>query len=127
MRLVNAGSVGMPYEGTPSAHWLLLDERGVELVSTPYDSEAAYELLEAKERPAFEWFARPLRGGSPPRRRRPPSRVAAVARSYVSEARRRGLGRRRDRIGPIVERLAQEHADATIALRFRSDVGSLSR
>jgi endonuclease-3 len=45
-----------------------------------------------------------------------------VARSYVREARRRGLGRRRDRIGPIVERLAREHADATIALRFRSDV-----
>jgi endonuclease-3 len=45
-----------------------------------------------------------------------------VARSYVGEARRRGLGRRRDRIGPIVARLAREHADATIALRFRSDV-----
>ena len=45
-----------------------------------------------------------------------------MTRSYVSEARRRGLGRRRDRIGPIVERLAAEHADATIALRFRSDV-----
>jgi endonuclease-3 len=43
-----------------------------------------------------------------------------VARSYVREARRRGLGRRRDRIGPIVERLAEEHQDATIALRFRS-------
>jgi endonuclease III len=45
-----------------------------------------------------------------------------VARSYVAEARRRGLGRRRDRIVPIVERLAREHADAAIALRFRSDV-----
>jgi len=45
-----------------------------------------------------------------------------VARSYVGEARRRGLGRRRDRIGPIVERLAAEHADAEIALRFRSDL-----
>ncbi len=43
-----------------------------------------------------------------------------MARSYVREARRRGLGRRRDRIGPIVERLAAEHADATIALRFRA-------
>jgi endonuclease-3 len=43
-----------------------------------------------------------------------------VARSYVHEARRRGLGRRRERIGPIVERLAEEHADAQIALRFRS-------
>ncbi|HEY7380871.1 MAG TPA: endonuclease III [Gaiella sp.] len=45
-----------------------------------------------------------------------------MARSYVREARRKGLGRRRDRIGPIVERLAREHEDATIALRFRSDV-----
>jgi endonuclease-3 len=45
-----------------------------------------------------------------------------VARSYVREARRRGLGSRRDRIGAIVERLAIEHADARIALRFRTDV-----
>jgi endonuclease-3 len=45
-----------------------------------------------------------------------------VARSYVSEARRKGLGRRRERIVPIVERLAAEHADASIALRFRSDL-----
>ena len=45
-----------------------------------------------------------------------------MARSYVSEARRRGLGSRRERIRPIVERLAVEHEDATIALRFRSDV-----
>lgn len=45
-----------------------------------------------------------------------------MPRSYVAEARRHGLGRRRDRIGPIVERLAEEHADARIALRFRSDL-----
>ena len=45
-----------------------------------------------------------------------------MARSYVREARRRGLGSRRERIGPIVERLADEHADAEIALRFRSDL-----
>lgn len=44
-----------------------------------------------------------------------------MARSYVREA-RRGLGRRRDRIGPIVERLAAEHSNAEIALRFRSDL-----
>ena len=48
-----------------------------------------------------------------------------MARSYVHEARRRGLGRRRDRIEPIVERLASMHADATIALRFESDVDLL--
>jgi endonuclease-3 len=45
-----------------------------------------------------------------------------VARSYVREARRRGLGRRRERIVPIIERLAAEHSDAEIALRFRSDL-----
>ncbi len=45
-----------------------------------------------------------------------------MPRSYVREARRRGLGRRRERIGPIIERLAMEHADAQIALRFRSDL-----
>jgi endonuclease-3 len=45
-----------------------------------------------------------------------------VPRSYVREARRRGLGRRRERIGPIIDRLAAEHSDAEIALRFRSDL-----
>jgi endonuclease III len=45
-----------------------------------------------------------------------------VRRSYVREARRRGLGRRRERIVPIIERLAADHADAEIALRFRSDL-----
>jgi endonuclease-3 len=45
-----------------------------------------------------------------------------VVRSYVREARRRGLGRRRERIRPVIERLAEEHADAQIALRFRSDL-----
>jgi endonuclease III len=44
-----------------------------------------------------------------------------VARSYVGEA-RRGLGRRRERIVPIIERLAGEHSDAEIALRFRNDL-----
>jgi len=42
-----------------------------------------------------------------------------VPRSFVTEARKR-VGPRRDRIRPIVERLAVEHADAAIALRFRS-------
>jgi endonuclease-3 len=45
-----------------------------------------------------------------------------VARSFVGEAQRRGLGTRRQRIGPIVARLAEEHVDAEIALRFESDV-----
>jgi endonuclease-3 len=43
-----------------------------------------------------------------------------VARSFVREARRRRVSPKRERIGPIIERLLAEHPDATIALRFRS-------
>ena len=39
-RVVNAGSVGMPYEGTPAAYWCLLGPDVVH-VSTAYDVEAA--------------------------------------------------------------------------------------
>jgi len=42
-----------------------------------------------------------------------------MARSYVHEARRR-VGPKRARIRPIIARLADEHADARIALRFES-------
>ncbi|HWQ01034.1 MAG TPA: endonuclease III [Gaiellaceae bacterium] len=44
-----------------------------------------------------------------------------MARSFVEEARKR-VGSKRGRIGPIVERLKVEHADAGIALSFRSDI-----
>jgi endonuclease III len=44
-----------------------------------------------------------------------------MARSYVAEARRR-VGPKRERTRPIIERLAAEHPDATIALRFRDDL-----
>jgi endonuclease III len=44
-----------------------------------------------------------------------------LPRSFVHEA-RRPVGRRRDRIKPIIERLAVEHADAKIALDFRNPV-----
>jgi endonuclease-3 len=42
-------------------------------------------------------------------------------RSFVAEARRR-VGPKRARIVPIIERLAAEHQDATIALRFRNEL-----
>ncbi|MGH3049680.1 MAG: endonuclease III [Gaiellaceae bacterium] len=42
-----------------------------------------------------------------------------MPRSYVKEARKR-VGPKKERIGPIAERLAAEHADAAIALRFRN-------
>ena len=44
-----------------------------------------------------------------------------MARSYVAEARKR-VGPKRARIRPIVERLKREHPDASIALRFRSEL-----
>jgi endonuclease-3 len=42
-----------------------------------------------------------------------------LLRSYVKEARKR-VAPKKERIGPIIDRLAAEHADAAIALRFRS-------
>jgi endonuclease III len=44
-----------------------------------------------------------------------------MPRSYVAEARKR-VGPKRARIRPIVDRLAAEHADAAIALRFSTPV-----
>ena len=44
-----------------------------------------------------------------------------MARSYVHEARKR-VGPKRERVVPVIERLAAEHPDATIALRFRNDL-----
>src|ERR671936_372948 len=44
-----------------------------------------------------------------------------MARSYVHEARKR-VGSKRDRIGPIIARLAAAHPDAVIALRFRDEL-----
>ena len=42
-------------------------------------------------------------------------------RSYVHEARKR-VGPKRQRIRPVIERLAATHPDAVIALRFRNDL-----
>ena len=42
-----------------------------------------------------------------------------MARSFVGEARKR-VGPKKQRIRPIIDRLAHEHQDATIALTFRS-------
>ncbi|MGQ0733157.1 MAG: metallophosphoesterase family protein [Acidobacteriota bacterium] len=54
-RVVNAGSVGMPF-GTPGAHWLLLGP-DVELKCTDYDREAACARIRASGYPQAEEFA----------------------------------------------------------------------
>ncbi len=47
--------------------------------------------------------------------------MPGTRRSYVHEARRR-VGPKRARIRPVIERLAREHPDAVIALRFLDDL-----
>jgi endonuclease-3 len=41
-----------------------------------------------------------------------------MPRSYVAEARRKKVAPKKQRIGPVIDALAIEHADAKIALRF---------
>jgi diadenosine tetraphosphatase ApaH/serine/threonine PP2A family protein phosphatase len=55
LRVVNAGSVGAPYEGRAAAYWLLLGP-GIESVSTPYDVAAAVEKIEATGCPDTGWI-----------------------------------------------------------------------
>jgi predicted phosphodiesterase len=63
VRLVNAGSVGMPYEGSPDARWALLGDDGVELAATAYDSHSALARLEQARFPLFAvWLVDSLRG-----------------------------------------------------------------
>jgi endonuclease-3 len=45
----------------------------------------------------------------------------SVPRSFVREARKR-VGPKKQRVRPIIDRLASEYADATIALTFRNDL-----
>jgi putative phosphoesterase len=55
VRVVNAGSVGMPYEAVPGAYWALLG-RGVELRRTDYDLDGAADRIRATGWPAAEEF-----------------------------------------------------------------------
>jgi predicted phosphodiesterase len=62
-RIVNAGSVGMPYEGTPDARWAILDDGRVTIVSTPYDADAAFAVLSDTGFPLLdEWYGPVVRG-----------------------------------------------------------------
>ena len=54
-RVVNAGSVGMPF-GEPGAYWLLLGS-DVQLRRTPYDPEKAAERIRETNYPQAEEFA----------------------------------------------------------------------
>jgi putative phosphoesterase len=56
VRLVNAGSVGMPYEDEPGAYWALLGP-DVELRRTEYDLERAAAAIRASAFPGADEFA----------------------------------------------------------------------
>jgi predicted phosphodiesterase len=65
-RLVNAGSVGLPYEGATGAYWALVGP-DVDLRRTAYDVECALADLRRTGFPRFdEVFARSLGGGVTP-------------------------------------------------------------
>jgi predicted phosphodiesterase len=55
-RVLNAGSVGMPYEGKTGAFWLMLGPN-VDFRRTTYDTEHAAELIRASGYPDAEDFA----------------------------------------------------------------------
>jgi putative phosphoesterase len=60
IRLVNAGSIGMPYENEPGAYWAVIDGTEVELRRTPYEpgdlSVWPGEWPEASPEEATEFF-----------------------------------------------------------------------
>jgi len=57
LRILNAGSVGMPYADRPGAYWLLLGPQGYEFRWTAYDGEAAAHAIRASGYPQAREFA----------------------------------------------------------------------
>lgn len=56
IRVVNAGSIGMPYQGTQGAYWLLLGPE-IEFKHTVYDVERAAETIRGSGYPGADEFA----------------------------------------------------------------------
>jgi len=56
LRVVNAGSVGMPYEGEVAAFWALIEDREPTFRRTPIDVERAVAELRASAWPGAEEF-----------------------------------------------------------------------
>ena len=56
LRILNAGSVGMPYADHPGAYWLLLSSEGYTFRYTPYDGKAAAQEILASGYPDAQKF-----------------------------------------------------------------------
>jgi putative phosphoesterase len=57
VRILNAGSVGMPYADRPGAYWLLLGPEGSEFRMTAYDVETAAQQVRESGYPQAQDFA----------------------------------------------------------------------
>ncbi|MGZ3583264.1 MAG: metallophosphoesterase family protein [Ktedonobacterales bacterium] len=57
LRILNAGSVGMPFADRPGAYWLLLTTQGYEFRRTAYNREAAANEIRASGNPHAREFA----------------------------------------------------------------------
>jgi len=57
LRIINAGSIGMPYSDQPGAYWLLLSPAGYEFRCTPYDTEAAAQAIRESGYPGADALA----------------------------------------------------------------------
>jgi putative phosphoesterase len=64
VRVVNAGAVGMAYEGRPGAYWALLGP-DVELRRTEFDFEAAAKAMRSSSFPDGDEYAETLYGNPP--------------------------------------------------------------
>jgi hypothetical protein len=80
--VINAGSVGMPYEGAPGAYWARLGPE-VELLRTEYDAAAAAAAIRRSGYPGAEAAIEDLFTS-------PPSREDATAEFERQAAARRG-------------------------------------
>ena len=83
VRVVNAGSIGMPYEGEVAAFWTMLEDGEPQFRKTPFDVERAVAALEASDwSGAAEFVAENMRAGRHPRRGdrvlREPARVSEL-------------------------------------------------
>ena len=63
--LVNAGSVGLPFDGDPRASYLLIETGIPSIRRVAYDVERELKALIASQLPGAEWTARILRTSSP--------------------------------------------------------------
>ena len=57
VRILNAGSVGMPYADRPGAYWLLLGPEGIDFRRTEYDIEMAAQYVRDSGYPQAQDFA----------------------------------------------------------------------